>query len=166
MSFIRKTLDRVNSLAEYAVCALLAVMVVVVFLQVVFRFVIRSSLPWSEELARYLMVWIVFLGASIGVKRKSHIGVEAVVAMLPDSMRRWTSILVNALCCVFFVFMVHYGRMILRVVSSQLSPAMEISMAIPYSAVFVGGALMFAHCFFQMVELMIEAISGRAVKSA
>jgi TRAP-type C4-dicarboxylate transport system permease small subunit len=62
--------------------------------------------------------------------------------------------------------MVHYGRMILRVVSSQLSPAMEISMAIPYSAVFVGGALMFAHCFFQMVELMIEAISGRAVKNA
>ncbi len=84
MSFLRKMLDRVNSLAEYAVCALLAVMVVVVFLQVIFRFVIRSSLPWSEELARYLMVWIVFLGASIGVKRKSHIGVEAVVALLPD----------------------------------------------------------------------------------
>ena len=79
MSFFRKTLDRVNALAEYAVCALLAVMVVVVFLQVIFRFIIRSSLPWSEELSRYVMVWIVFLGASIGIKRKSHIGVEVVV---------------------------------------------------------------------------------------
>lgn len=166
MCFFKKILDRVNALVEYAVCALLVVMVVVVFLQVIFRFIIRSSLPWSEELARYVMVWIVFLGASIGVKRKSHIGVEAVVAMLPDSMRRWTSIFVNAMCCVFFVLMVHYGRMILRVVGSQLSPAMEISMAIPYSAVFAGGALMCVHCFFQMVELMIEAFSGRTVESA
>lgn len=166
MSFLRKTLDRVNSLAEYAVCALLAVMVVVVFLQVIFRFVIRSSLPWSEELARYLMVWIVFLGASIGVKRKSHIGVEAVVALLPDRLRLWTAVLVNASCCVFFAFMIHYGRMILRVVGFQLSPAMEISMAVPYSAVFAGGALMFVHCFFQMLEQMFDALSGKAVRSA
>lgn len=166
MSFCRKMLDRVNALAEYAVCALLAVMVVVVFLQVIFRFVIRSSLPWSEEMARYLMVWIVFLGASIGVKRKSHIGVEALVSLLPDTLRRWTSILVHAFSCVFFAFMIHYGRAILRVVGFQLSPAMEISMAIPYSAVFAGGALMFVHCFFQMLEQILGALSGKAVKSA
>lgn len=159
-------LDRVNALVEYAVCALLAVMVVVVFLQVIFRFVIRSSLPWSEEMARYLMVWIVFLGASIGVKRKSHIGVEAVVSLLPDTLRRCTSILVHAFSCVFFAFMIHYGRTILRVVGFQLSPAMEISMAIPYSAVFAGGALMFVHCFFQMLEQIFDVLSGKAVKSA
>ena len=166
MSFLKKTLDRVNFLVEYAVCALLAVMVVVVFLQVVFRFVIRSSLPWSEEMARYLMVWIVFLGASIGIKRKSHIGVDALVSLLPETIRRWTAVLVNGLFCVFFAFMIHYGRMILRVVGFQLSPAMEISMAIPYGAAFAGGVLMFLHCFFQMLELMVEAVSGRAVKGA
>jgi C4-dicarboxylate transporter DctQ subunit len=158
-------LDRANALAEYAVCGFLAVMVVVVFLQVIFRFVIRSSLPWSEELARYIMVWITFLGASIGVKRKSHIGVEAVVTLLPERLRSWAAVFVHAVSCIFFAYMVIYGRAILRVVGFQLSPAMEISMAIPYSAVFAGGVLMFLHAFFQMFEQMFHAVSGRMVKN-
>jgi TRAP-type C4-dicarboxylate transport system permease small subunit len=62
--------------------------------------------------------------------------------------------------------MIHYGRVILRVVGFQLSPAMEISMAIPYSAVFAGGVLMFVHCFFQMFEQIRDALAGKAVKSS
>jgi len=50
---------------------------VVAVLQNISRFVLRDSLSWSEELARYLMVWATFIGASIGVKRGSHVGVEA-----------------------------------------------------------------------------------------
>lgn len=166
MSFFKNLLQKINSLVEYIVCALLTVMVIVVFLQVIFRFVLHSSLPWSEELSRYLMVWIVFLGAGIGIMKKSHIGVEALVILLPDKLQKWTAVLVNALCCVFFAFMIQYGSLILKVVGRQLSPAMEISMAIPYSALLAGGTLMFAHCFFQMIEQAAEALSARAVKSS
>jgi C4-dicarboxylate transporter DctQ subunit len=165
MSFFKNLLQKINSFVEYIVCVLLAVMVVVVFLQVIFRFVIHSSLPWSEELSRYLMVWIVFLGASIGVNKKSHIGVEALVILLPAVVQKWAAALVSALCCVFFAFMIQYGGLILRVVVNQLSPAMEISMAVPYSALLAGGALMFAHCFYQMFEQAADALSARTVKS-
>lgn len=165
MSFFKNLLQKINSFVEYIVCVLLAVMVVVVFLQVIFRFVIHSSLPWSEELSRYLMVWIVFLGASIGVNKKSHIGVEALVILLPAVVQKWAAALVSALCCVFFAFMIQYGGLILRVVANQLSPAMEISMAVPYSALLAGGALMFAHCFYQMLEQASDALSARTVKS-
>ena len=166
MSLFKNLLQKINKFAEYAVCVLLTLMVIVVFLQVIFRFIIRSSLPWSEEMARYLMVWIVFLGASIGVSKKAHIGVEALVVLLPERMQKWAAVLVNALCCVFFAFMIQYGSLILRVVTNQLSPAMEISMAIPYSALLTGGVLMFAHSFYQMVEQAAEAFSARAVKSS
>jgi C4-dicarboxylate transporter DctQ subunit len=166
MFFFKNLLQKINSLVEYIVCVLLTVMVVVVFLQVIFRFVLHSSLPWSEELSRYLMIWIVFLGASIGINKKSHIGVEALVILLPAVLQKWAAVAVNALCCVFFAFMIQYGGLILRVVGNQLSPAMEVSMAVPYGALLAGGVLMFAHCFFQMIEQAADALSARAVKGS
>ncbi|MBL3539708.1 TRAP transporter small permease [Aminivibrio sp.] len=160
MNFYRKTLEGINTAVEYAVCVLIAAMVVVVFLQVVFRFVIHSSLPWSEELSRYLMVWITFLGASIAVKRKSHIGVEAVVSLFSNVWKKMAAIFVSASLCVFFGFMVLYGEKILRTVKFQLSPAMEITMAIPYSALMTGGFLMLLHSLLQLAE----NITGKEVR--
>lgn len=161
MNLYRKTLEGINTFVEYAVCVLISAMVIIVFLQVIFRFVIRSSLPWSEELSRYLMVWITFLGSSIAVKRKSHIGVEAVVSLFPGMLKRLTAIFVSASLCFFFGFMVLYGEKILRTVRFQLSPAMEISMAIPYSALMTGGVLMLLHSLLQLAE----EIYGRAVNN-
>lgn len=160
MNSCKRLLDGVNTLVELAVCAMLLVMVVVVFLQVIFRFVLHSSLPWSEELARYLMVWISFLGASIGVKRKSHIGVEFLVSLLPPRWKKRAALFVSAVSCVFFGYLVVYGERILQTVGSQLSPAMEVSMAIPYGSILTGGALMFLYAFFQMIEI----IGGKEVE--
>ncbi|MBA1334774.1 MAG: hypothetical protein HPY66_0394 [Firmicutes bacterium] len=137
-----RALDKMNKAVEYIVAVMLVIMVIVIFLQVIFRFIIKSAIPWSEELARYLLVWTSFLGASIGIKRKGHIGVEAVVQVLPPGVRTIVSLIANGLSMVFFVVIIVYGYKILKVVSIQLSPAMEISMAVPYSAIFVSGLLM------------------------
>lgn len=153
MKYTRKILDALNVLTEYAVSALLIVMVVVVFLQVIFRFILRASLPWSEELSRYVMVWIAFLGAAIGVRRKSHIGVEALIIILPKNWQKWAGFFVSLCSAVFFAFLVKYGRLILRTVVFQRSPAMELSMAIPYSAILVGGALMLVYSLYNAVEI-------------
>ena len=159
MVFFSKLLDKLNLLIEYIVCLLLAVMVVTVFLQVIFRFVIHSSLPWSEELARYILVWLSFLGASIGVRRKAHIGVAAITNLLKGVWRRGVSILVPLFATVFFLFLTIYGYRILKVVFYQLSPAMEISMAIPYSAVCVSSVLMVLYSVDDFVKVL-AAIGG------
>ena len=67
--------DVVNFLVEHVIAILMGLMTIVVFLQVVFR-LISGSLPWSEELARYMMIFMVYLGASVGVKKKNHIAIE------------------------------------------------------------------------------------------
>ncbi len=69
MRVLKRVLGCVNTVTEYVVSVLLVIMVVVVFLQVIFRFVIHASLPWSEELSRYILVWLSFLGAAIGVRK-------------------------------------------------------------------------------------------------
>lgn len=57
---------------EYIIAILAAILSVVVLLQVVFRYALNNPLHWTEEMARFLLIWIVLLGAAIGIKRKSH----------------------------------------------------------------------------------------------
>ncbi len=84
VQWLQKTSDVLNKVAVVFLGIALAVMTVVVFAQVIFR-MIGASLPWSEEFARYTMVFLTYIGASVGVKYKSHISVEAVVGILPSN---------------------------------------------------------------------------------
>ncbi|MDD2573621.1 MAG: TRAP transporter small permease [Bacillota bacterium] len=147
-------LDRLNRAVEIIASGMLTVMVIVIFLQVVFRSMIKSAIPWSEELARYIMVWISFLGAGIAVRRKGHIGVEALVRALPKVSKRWTLLLANILSMVFYAAITVLGFGILQVVKGQVSPAMELSMAIPYSAIFTGGMLMLLYSFYDFLKAL------------
>jgi len=158
VNWIKKILNFVQALTEYALCLLVIAMVVIVFAQVIFRFVLRASLPWSEEAARYLMVWISMLGASIAVRNKGHIGVEAVVMLLPASLKKAVSVGTTFVAAIFFAGVVYYGLGVLRVVRAQTSPAMEISMAIPYGALIVGGALMLLYSLEELLSLLLPSL--------
>ncbi len=127
-----------------AVTVLLGTMTIVVFLQVFFRFVLKGSLPWSEELARYVMVWAVFFGASMGAKTGAHIGVEAFVNFFPNNIRRSMIIVSAVFTQIFcaFVFVLSLQVVVSISEMEQVSPAMEIPMYIPYIAVPVGAILM------------------------
>lgn len=136
------------------VTVFLAGMVLVVFLQVIFRFVIHGSLPWSEELSRYLMVWAVFIGASIGAGKNAHIGVEAFVNFFPAPLKK-LSVYISGLVSVLFSFVLMilaFKVLALQAQTGQVSPAMQIPMYIPYMAVAVGSALMGLRFFQAMVE--------------
>jgi TRAP-type C4-dicarboxylate transport system permease small subunit len=155
MMICRKVSDTLQCLTEYVLFLMVAAMVVIVFAQVIFRFVLRASLPWSEEAARYIIVWISMLGAAIGIRRKGHIGVEAVVALLPPVLKKAVTALTTLVASGFFLGMVVYGVKVCRVVAAQESPAMEISMAIPYSSLVVGGALMLLYSLEELLNLMV-----------
>ncbi|MDA8226350.1 MAG: TRAP transporter small permease subunit, partial [Desulfitobacterium hafniense] len=68
-SFV-KGVDQINRLATWVVVIMTAVMSVIILAQVIFRYVLEAPLPWSEEVARYLMVWGTFLGAGLGVRKR------------------------------------------------------------------------------------------------
>jgi len=141
---MKKVAHFLNNFEEYTCTVLLAIMVIVVFIQVVFRFVVKASLPWSEETARYLLVWITFLGASAGVKTGAHVGVEAVTLLLPVKLQKLVN-LINIAVCVFFcvaVCIFSFNIISTQMEMTQVSPAMQIPMWIPYAAIPVGMVLM------------------------
>ncbi|MDR1621841.1 MAG: TRAP transporter small permease [Synergistaceae bacterium] len=166
MGAYKKTLNLLQFSTEYVLFSMMAAMVVIVFAQVIFRFVLRASLPWSEEAARYIMAWISMLGASIGIRRKGHIGVEALVMLLPAAFKRVVAALMTLVASGFFSGMVVYGVKICKVVAAQESPAMEISMAVPYSSLVAGGFLMLLYSLEEFLTLTLTLCPAPSEKGA
>lgn len=153
--------DVLDRFEKGAVTILLGTMTVVVFLQVFFRFVIKGSLPWSEELARYVMIWAVFFGASMGAKTGAHIGVEAFVNLFSRSIRKKmivvSAIFTQLFCILVFLLSLQVVMKIYQM--GQVSPAMEVPMFWAYLAVPVGAVLMSVR-FLQAAIAKWHAESG------
>ncbi len=159
MSWIRTLSDKLNKVAEVVIAVLLAVMSIVIFMQVVYRYVVGSSLSWSEELGRYILVYLTFLGASVAVKKNSHIGVEAVVKVLPRSIANIVEWIANVLTLAFFVVLIAYGSKVVGITLSQLSPALHVKMGFIYMAVVIGAVLMVIHLIARMFK--IDKVEGK-----
>ncbi|HHY47061.1 MAG TPA: TRAP transporter small permease [Firmicutes bacterium] len=91
--------DRLFRLIEGAGTIGFCAFCIVVFLQVVFRFVLRYPAPWTEELARYLLVWVMFLGAAVSSKEGTHLVASNLVARLVPTAEKWSQIWAEL--CVF-----------------------------------------------------------------
>jgi len=149
MNTFLRSLTRFDDLlakAEAAVLiSLVAAMTLIVFLQVVYRYILIQPLYWSEELARYLFVWVSILGAALGLQKRGHFGLDFFYRMLPDQKRRFLQFLIHLLVgCVILVILVQ-GVKLVQATVLQKSPAMEISMGWAYACLPVGAGLMVIH---------------------
>nr|WP_285839874.1 TRAP transporter small permease [Alkalihalophilus marmarensis] len=119
------------------------VMVVVIAAQVFMRHVMESSLSWSEELARYCFIWLVYLGISYGVKKQRHIKVDVALLLLKGKGKVLLAMFANLLFLAFAVFVIIYGYDIAErlLAFGQTSPALHIPMGLVYMATPVGMAL-------------------------
>jgi TRAP-type transport system small permease protein len=124
---------------------LLAAMAVVIFANVVLRYGTSASIEWAEEVARYLMVWLTFLGAGPVLRYGGHIAVENLQDALPGRAAVVLRALIAALLAAFFVFMIVYGLMYVQRAQFQMTPTTQISMAWVYAAMPVGGLLLLLH---------------------
>lgn len=133
-----------DNLEDYLCVCLLTVMSLVVLLQVLSRFVLNMPLRWTEEFAIFLLAWVSFLGASVGMKRWAHIGVEAFVLLLPQKLQHLAKLLSLVFCGIFFVIMLYFGIEIVlkQLATGQVSAAMRIPMYYAYLSVPVGAAFM------------------------
>jgi len=119
------------------------IMVAVIFLQVIMRYVFDSSLSWSEELARYCFIWLVYVGISYGVKKQRHIKVDAILLLFKDRGKLVFSIISNILFLFFCLFVIKYGTDIaVKLLDwGQKSPANQIPMGLVYLAAPIGMGL-------------------------
>jgi TRAP-type C4-dicarboxylate transport system permease small subunit len=124
---------------------LVSVMTVIVFLQVVYRYVLAQPLHWSEEMARYLFVWLSILGATLGIQKRGHFGLDILYRMLPDRGRRLLQFIIHLLMGTVILVILVQGIILVQKTIPQESPAMAISMGWAYACLPVGAGLMAIH---------------------
>ncbi|OIJ11551.1 TRAP transporter small permease protein [Anaerobacillus arseniciselenatis] len=128
---------------EVFLVVLSTIMVVVIFSQVFMRYVMQSSLSWSEELARYCFIWLVYIGISYGVKKQRHIKVDAFLLLFKEKGKLVFNIIANLLFLAFAIYVVIYGYTITErfLELGQKSPANQIPMGLIYLAAPFGMAI-------------------------
>ena len=137
---MQRVFDAIDRAAEWLVAAVFGVIVVIALLQVFHRFVLNSSLSWSEELQIFGHIWIVFLGIPIAYRRGAHLYIETFCDMLPRGPRAAFNLLVELTWAAFALSLMILGWMVARVAHLQSSPGLEVPMSYPYSGMVVGGA--------------------------
>lgn len=147
-----------SNIVEVILGLQLAVLSVVVFLQVLFRYVFNYPLAWTEELSRFLLIWIVLLGAAIGIKRKSHFSVDIVFKKFPEKLQQYLQFAIDIfLFILIFDVMVLNGVYLTDLTLRQISPALHIRVSYVYSAVLVGGIL---SCCYVLEDILLFIKGG------
>jgi TRAP-type C4-dicarboxylate transport system permease small subunit len=127
-----------------SMCGLLMVLItLVIFLQVISRYVFQHPFDWPEELARFLFVWVALLGAALALKRGVHFSIDALVKRFSGGWQLSIAISVQMMLSLFILTIALKGFQLAMKVKDQLSPGMEISMTLPYLSVPVSFTLMF-----------------------
>jgi len=141
-------IERISLVADKGCRFLLAVMMIVmvsdVLLGVINRFIFKFSLSGTEELARFLMVWISMLGGAIALRLGAHVAVTFVLVRL-RAMQRWVVVFNSMVVLAFLLLVTVYGFKLCLSQSRQLSPVMRLSMFWFYLALPVGASCMMLH---------------------
>jgi TRAP-type C4-dicarboxylate transport system permease small subunit len=136
---LRTFFDRLDRAVEWIVAALVAAMVTAGFLQIANRFFLNVSLSWSEELQRYLHIWIVFLAIPIGYRRGAHLGMNMLLERLPPLAQRFLALLQELLWLVLALAIAGFATRIMEVAQNQTSSSLGVTMDRIYLAQVVGG---------------------------
>ncbi|MFA7620460.1 MAG: TRAP transporter small permease [Aminobacteriaceae bacterium] len=141
-----------NRLEEYILVGGLAVLVFIVCLQVTMRYFFHTGLTWSEEVARFLFLWLVWLGAAYAAKRRTHLRIEAFTQKLSPNVRRKVDFIALLIWIAFSAFLTWKGAELTMILfrRRQLSPILEIKMAWAYAAVPIGAGLMLLRLLAQV----------------
>ncbi|UYG00643.1 MULTISPECIES: TRAP transporter small permease [unclassified Halomonas] len=160
-----RKLDAWLSRSEEVVIGLLILSAaLILFANVVARYVFNFGFSWAEELVRYQIVWMVLLGASVAARQGIHIGIDILRRFSPPPIARALELLVHAISIGFCAFLVFYGIELTeqthrfgQVSSALQAPMWVVQLAIPVGALLMG--IRFTQHFFR-------ALLGRRQASA
>lgn len=113
-----------------------------VFVNVLCRYLLNSPIPGSDELATLAFTWATFLGASVGIRRQLHLGIEFVTRLFPPRLQAGCGLLVSGLIAAFSGLLVWYSLKIMATAHLKWTPVLQWPYTWVYLAVPVGAALM------------------------
>lgn len=154
MLALKKMMRIYDKIEGTVLVASFAVTVSLVAIQVVMRYIFNSSLSWSEELTRFVFVWQVWMGTSIGCKNNNHIRVEILSSVLKGKAKTVHSIVGDAMVLAFTIFLVYDGFIVVGSMfrRGMLTPAMQIPMYLMFLSLPVSSICVTARLSSRLLE--------------
>jgi TRAP-type C4-dicarboxylate transport system permease small subunit len=135
-------------------------MTVLIFIQVIFRYLFNQPLAWSEELARFLFIWMTFVAGVVAARRGQHIRVELIVDRLPRAGKKTIGVFAHLVSVVFFGIISYYCISLWDKLDAQLSPALLLPMSYVYLGIILGSAFMGLYYLWAAIALCLPKEEG------
>ena len=149
---MKKLFDSLERILKYTLVVLLTAMTVVVVIGIIARYILLISIPWTEEISRYLMIWTGFVGFGVAYRKKELISVKLFIDILPANLLKIALFISDILCSIFLIVAVTYGIKLCLMNMNQVAPASRIPISIIYAAIPLG-------CTLYLV-FVVESISS------
>jgi C4-dicarboxylate transporter, DctQ subunit len=152
---IQKISNGIALVEKFLSAILLFSLAVIVSLSVVFRYFLNAPFSWSGEVAVFLLIWISFIGGSLGLKYRSQAAVTLLIDYCPQKVRFWMIVTSQLFIIIFLVLILFYTYtwIVSDGVAFQKSTALLLPMWIPYSAVPVGLTFACIHVLAYLVDI-------------
>ena len=155
----RKVFCFLGRVEELFLMTCFSIIGLVLFIQVILRYFFNFPLTWSEELARYLLVWITFFGINYGIRKKKHIEMEYFFNKMPEMLQTFLTLATQLV--ILFIMWKLFGST-LRFVRAQMlieSSAMQVSMGLVYAAIPLGFLTSSISIFMNAVGLVRKSLT-------
>lgn len=149
-----KALTVLDRILFTAIGLLLGAMVVDVTIQVIFRYVIQNPPVWTEELARYLFIWQIFLATGLAFGRGSHIVVDVLILVLPTAGKRGLLIISTSVVLGFLIVLAWQGVNMVGYTSNTYSTTLPLNIGVVYAALPTGAAISAFYVLPRLVGLI------------
>lgn len=141
---------------RWLLIAILGVMSLIIFTNVGLRYLTNESIPWAEEVARHLMIWLTFMGCGPVLRYGGHIAIENLQDALSAAGAHALRLVIVLLMLGLFGFFMYFGWEYMDRTQYQLTPATQISFAFIYAALPLGMALSVVHCLLIMRDYILD----------
>lgn len=154
---MKKVRDNIDRILEYVLVSLMGISVLNVLWQVITRFLMKNPSSYTEEIARFLLIWIGLLGAAYGIGKNIHLAIDVLKQKLPEAKRRIMDILINSFVFLFALTVMIIGGIYLVLLTfdlHQISAALQLELGYVYLAVPLSGILMAFYSLLNIVALL------------
>ncbi|MDD3164356.1 MAG: TRAP transporter small permease [Oscillospiraceae bacterium] len=155
---LKKIDSAISKFEETLSVILFLAVVLVVCWSVLCRYLLKIPFLQGEELARFLMIYIVYIGTSIGVKNKSHIGVEVFVDLIPEKTKRYVKIFTEILSAVMFAILFALSiEMLLHLIqTNQMTTTTHIPTYFVFICIPVGLLTSIVHYVYEIYSMILD----------
>lgn len=152
-----------NHFEEILLVTIFAVMVIVIFLQVIMRYAFNNSLSWSEELGRFSFEWLTWIGISLGARMGQHIKITMLVDKLQYKGAQLANITSEIIVIIICGLTIYYGVELSKMFVGSKFTSIKISLAWGYASVIVGCGLMTIRSFVSIIKSIRNFKTGNSL---